>query len=79
MGDFTQNELEKLAKERLETRLRIKKAYQIAYNNPFRQQVISDPAGNVFIQFNLSLPPPFVSFFTINSVLFYFDYKSISI
>ena len=51
MGDFTPSEMEKMSKERLETRLRIKKAYQIAYNNPFRQQVIGDPAGNIIIQF----------------------------
>ena len=47
MGDFTQKELEKLANERLANRLRIKKAYQIAYNNPFRQQALIDPAGNL--------------------------------
>ena len=45
MSDFTPHELERLTKERQETRLKIKKAYQIAYNNPFRQQVILDPAG----------------------------------
>ena len=50
MSDFTPSELERLAKERLETRLKIKKAYQIASNNPFRQQVIADPAGNFFLK-----------------------------
>ncbi len=57
MSDFTQNELEKLAKERQETRLKIKKAYQIAYNNPFRQQVILDPAGKWFLLFSLKVTP----------------------
>ena len=45
MSEYTPNELQKMAEERLATRLKIKKAYQIAYNNPFRQQAIIDPAG----------------------------------
>lgn len=45
MSNQSPTEMTKLVAERAATRSKIKAAYQIAYNNPFRTEPVFDPAA----------------------------------